>query len=258
MIEAGGNFLTTPEARTNAVTVWYADGTHVDLAIHRIATNIYGSEELQHAGTSWTARDPEAITGWFKQAVKDKSPSKDWGATVEKGQMRKVVRLLKKFSKAYPSLVLPGGFIISVLVAERYVPDYHRDDIALYQTMLGIHSRLQGNLQVYNPCNHSSLTDKDKYLKQVERFRDRLELAIGWLQPLFDPDCTVVEAANAWNNVFNHEYWVELRIFEEAVMMGEAHRSAPKGFISSTGLVTPTPIAGKSIEIPKHRFYGDL
>ncbi|MFN8418794.1 MAG: hypothetical protein U0528_06075 [Anaerolineae bacterium] len=35
----GGNFKKEPERRTNAVTVWYADGYHIDLAVYRRSTD---------------------------------------------------------------------------------------------------------------------------------------------------------------------------------------------------------------------------
>lgn len=34
--EGGGNFSQEPEVRTNAVTVWYKNGYHVDLAVHNL------------------------------------------------------------------------------------------------------------------------------------------------------------------------------------------------------------------------------
>src|SRR2546428_2926149 len=41
LLEAGGNFRKDPEARTNAVTVWYADGAHVDLAVYREVDGLF-------------------------------------------------------------------------------------------------------------------------------------------------------------------------------------------------------------------------
>ena len=44
--EGGGNFKKEPEARTNAVTVWYQEGYHVDLAVHRVDTSILVGETM--------------------------------------------------------------------------------------------------------------------------------------------------------------------------------------------------------------------
>jgi hypothetical protein len=40
--EKPGNFSRAPKARTNAVTVWYADGPHVDFAIYRRREDLWG------------------------------------------------------------------------------------------------------------------------------------------------------------------------------------------------------------------------
>jgi hypothetical protein len=47
--QAAGTFATEPEARTNAVTVWYAEGHHVDVAVYRRTD----SGALEHAGADW-------------------------------------------------------------------------------------------------------------------------------------------------------------------------------------------------------------
>jgi hypothetical protein len=88
--EAGGNFSKPPEARTNAVTVWYADGHHVDLAIYRRS-----SWGLEHAGgDTWNPCDPEAIPVWFKERNAKLSPAN------LPHQFRRVVRCLKAFAKS--------------------------------------------------------------------------------------------------------------------------------------------------------------
>jgi hypothetical protein len=61
-IKVGGNFSKEPGARTNAVTVWYAEGYHVDFAIYRTYTDIFGSTVIEHAGPDWTPRDPVEVT----------------------------------------------------------------------------------------------------------------------------------------------------------------------------------------------------
>ena len=228
VIKGGGNFKKDPEARTNAVTVWYQDNYHVDLAVHRVNTNDFGEGVIEHAGTSWSPRDPMEITNWFKGKVKDCSPSSENGATVASAQMRRIVQLLKYFSKSRPSWSLPGGLIISVLVAECYHSDYHRDDLALYNTMDAIHRRLQRTLEVNNPTDPSQqLTSKDEYINQVSRFREKLEDTLRWLSPLFTTECTREEALKAWNKVFKHSYWEKLaEEVEAAKALGEQLRAA--------------------------------
>lgn len=202
------NFAKEPEARTNAVTVWYAEGYHIDFAIYREYINDWGRTIVEHAGPSWTSRHPADITNWFNETVNSLSPSKDYGATVDPGQVRRVVRLLKAFSRSRESWSLPGGLIISALVAEVYCADYHRDDVALYNTMIAIRNRLLGSTTIYNPVDTTQLlTSKAKDKHQVERLRDKLGETIGNLSALFNSDCTESQAQSAWYSVFQHSYW---------------------------------------------------
>jgi hypothetical protein len=207
-VTAGGNFKQPPKARTNAVTVWYEEGYHVDFAVYRESEDEYGDTVTEHAGADWKVRDPIEITEWFKRTVRERSPSTEAGATVETGQFRRVVRLLKAFAKSRESWNLPGGMIISKLVEECYSPDYYRDDLALYGTMSAIRTRLLGNVQVYDPIHtDQQLTYKDELVKQVERFRDRLGEALEQLAVLFQWNCTPTQGMNAWYWVFQHDFW---------------------------------------------------
>lgn len=261
MISGGGNFKRPPEARTNAVTVWYQAGPHVDLAVHRRYFDALGNEVIEHAGAEWTPRDPVKIAKWFNNLVNEVSPSKDDGATVKSGQMRRIVQLIKKFARSRPTWALPGGLIISALVAECYVSDNSRDDRALYKTMSAIHNRLQGWTDVYNPVDPTrKLTYKQEYVNQVKHLRDKLGDAIGWLEPLFDTDCTLVEAIKAWNKLFKHEYWDEQLEVEEARSLGKSLQSASRlGSLSimPSGKVEIVKPSEGGITVPPHRFYGE-
>ena len=99
MVKGGGNFLTPPSAKPNAVRVQYADGHHVDFAIYRSYMDELGNQIYEHAGPDWTPRDPDKVREWFVEQVALLSPEGD-DATVEKGQFRRVVRLLKAFAKS--------------------------------------------------------------------------------------------------------------------------------------------------------------
>lgn len=260
MIEGGGNFKKEPEARTNAVTVWYQEGHHVDLAVHRIRIDDWGNEIVEHAGVAWTPRDPVQITEWFKKRVKDLSPTQDRGANVEPKQLRRVVQLLKKFSKSRSYWVLPGGLVISTLAVECYRCDYHRDDVALYQTMLLIRNRLSICTEVLNPVDRTQkLTYKQEYVNQVERLEEKLGSAIDGLQPLFKPDCSRIDAIKAWNSVFQHPYWEGLLEVEEAKARGESLRKAIQSgslYVTQSGGIETSPTSNRSVKVPEHRFYG--
>ena len=236
--KVAGNFSQEPEARPNAVTVWYAEGYHIDFAVYRTYEDVFGETIIEHAGPEWDVRDPMEVTNWFNNAVNRSSPLKEYGATVEKYQMRRIVQLLKAFAKSRSSWNLPGGLIISVLVVERYRPDYGRDDVALYDTMVAIRDRLFLSTEVWSPVSiFESLTNKEKYKKRVERFRDKLDSAITKLAPLFEHDCTKDEAMSAWNWVFNHPFWAEAA---EAEPETEDHSDANEKALALSNTVKPT------------------
>lgn len=208
--EKASGFSREPEARTNAVTVWYADGYHVDIAVFRKSENWLGSEILEHASTEWLERDPKAITDWFIKEVKDQSPAKTlWSdPKVSIGQMRRIVRWIKCFTKAREGWNLPGGLVISTLVSECYQPDSDRDDIALYNTLKSIKSRLDADCSVYNPTDQTNeLTDKQKFQTQVKSLKGKLGSVISKLDKLFDDDCNDSKASKAWNYMFQHDFW---------------------------------------------------
>lgn len=248
----GGNFKRPPEARTNAVTVWYQEGQHIDLAVYRRYYDIYGKEVIEHAGSEWCRRDPRDITNWFRDEVAKKSPSPEAGATVKDGQMRRIVQLLKMFAKSSPNWRLPGGLLVSVLVSECYVADWYRDDLSLYNTIVAIHNRLGWNTEVLNPVDPTlKLTYKNEYLCQVQRLEEKLGKVIEWLAPLFEANCDELTAYKAWRKVFDHYYWGEL-------VTGAEMALASKGlYVGTTGLVHISKPSERSVHSPSHRFYGD-
>ncbi|MDP9311747.1 MAG: hypothetical protein M3R24_12845 [Chloroflexota bacterium] len=213
--KTGVRFAREPEARTNAVTVWYAEGYHIDFAVYREATNGWGETVLEHAGAQWQAANPEKMTNWFCGRVDALSPS-GYGVSVEPKQMRRIVRWMKKFAKSRPTWNLPGGMILSTLVEERLSPHHQRDDIALYNTMAAIRSRLMNSTSVRNPVFPDQfLTSKPEYTRQVERLADKLDQALMELDVLFTASCTRKQALSAWHWVFKHEYWKNLLVAEE-------------------------------------------
>jgi len=204
-----GNFTREPEARTNAVTIWYAEGYHIDFAIHREHEDIWGVKKFEHAGSEWSERNPRDIKTWFLNCVTNLSPSTGYGVNVESGQFRKVVRLIKKFTKSRDSWSLPGGLVLSVLVEECYRPDNNRDDIALVSTIKALSARLKLNKQVLNPVNSSlELTYKNKFKYEVNRLSAKLNQAEKKLEVLFKHDCSEKDANKAWKWFFNSDFWV--------------------------------------------------
>jgi len=139
---SGVSFAKEPEARTNAVTVWYVEGHHVDLAVYRRTP----AGSLEHAGPNWTERDAEQMTDWFIRQVDVLSPS--LLPDVEPKQLRRIVRFVKRFCASRRSWSLPGGMITTALVVEIYVSDRARDDQALRSTLRALRDRIATNQRV--------------------------------------------------------------------------------------------------------------
>lgn len=207
-LETGGQFKEPPEARKNAVTIWYASGQHLDFAIYRYASDAYDNKIIEHAsGDEWKARDPDAMTNWFSNKVSAQSPSLAFGATVEENQLRKIARFAKFFAKSRTNWDLPGGMIMTTLIVESYRTNMHGDDTSLLQTLEALYSRLQGYTTVASPIDGSDLTANEKHRKQVENLKDRLGEFLPKLGILYSANCTREQARNAWRQFFNHDYW---------------------------------------------------
>lgn len=214
-----GLFVRLPEARTNAVTIWYAAGHHIDFAVYRRYEE-NGAVVTEHAGPAWSRRDPKEINDWFRNEVGQRSPDPAHGAVVERDQLRRMVRLLKKFAKAHATDTrnMPGGLLISVLAAEQFRPNPERDDIALANTMRAVRDRLARYTEVRNPADPILLlTDKPKHVTAVTNLKERLDRAIEKLQVLDKSDCDRQLAIAAWSWVFkNDDYWSALSSDEQA------------------------------------------
>lgn len=193
-------FKKEPEARTNCVRIEYSDGYHVDFAIYRRYRDENGNFIYEHCGSEWRKRDPRAITQWFNEQNK----AKDY-------KLRDVVRLLKMFSKSRDGWVnMPSGLIITVLANEQF-QSYERMDERFYYTAKAIRDRLAVNKEVNNPVDEEQslkLVSKDDV--KINNFYNRLDENLAKLDVLFKPNCTRIEALQAWKEFFNHDYWEEL------------------------------------------------
>ncbi|WP_147448709.1 cyclic GMP-AMP synthase DncV-like nucleotidyltransferase [Corallococcus terminator] len=220
------NFATKPIARTNAVTVWYTQGEHVDLAVYRESRDSKGRPVLEHASAQWRPRDPEAVNAWFEQRNQGQSPV---GGHVGPGQFQRVVRLLKAFARSRVSWELPGGMILSALASEVYQPDPERDDAAFYKTLVVLQARLKESLEVRSPVAvDESLTSRPQTRAQVGRLLEKLDFVLPQLEVLKSSVCLEARALSAWDQVFNHPYWKKQAA--QARMMAARESPAPLKF----------------------------
>ena len=200
-------FSRKPEIKPNCVRIHYAAGYHIDMPVYRVRKDENGESYLELAGSEWIVSDPEGVTKWFDDAASDRSPD-----TRKGGQLRRVVRLLKAFSRTVADTKPPSGLIISVLAIDKYCYSAYenRDDVSLYETMRLIYDRLIGDPDVYHPITGECLTEGN-VAARMTAFKNRLESALKELQILFDDDCDEVKARRAWKKVFKHDFFDEER-----------------------------------------------
>jgi len=192
-----GNLGTEPEVKTNCVRIKYSNGYHVDFAVYRRTQNSDGIFSYEHGGSAWRSRDPKAISNWFSDQIRSKGV-----------KLRKVIRLLKTFSKSRSSWVMPGGLIQTVLCDEQIDTGHDRLDETFYYLMKNIRDRLNVYIEVYNPTESTvSLLLKQSDRDKMENLRSRLDTYLGKLDVLFDSNCSKFDAYAAWREVFNHDFW---------------------------------------------------
>lgn len=219
------NFSDPPTAGTNAVCVTYRNGYHLDFAVYREVKDTTRGTYWEHAGATWTERDPRQITKWFNAAVRNKSPKGEFEGIVKPNQMRRIVQFLKMFCKSRSGWSMPGGLILTTLVEESYVSDFYRDDLCLYNTLCKIRDRLIIDQVVNNPVLPSqALTHNNKHQTKVKNLCNRLKEYVAKLDALFNTDLTHENAKRVWKDFFNHKFWTpaenqsrQMAAFEKSV-----------------------------------------
>ncbi|MBL4701733.1 MAG: hypothetical protein JKX85_10805 [Phycisphaeraceae bacterium] len=200
-----GNFTTPPEVKTNCVRVHYQAGFHVDIPVYRRweEENIWGDtvkcQEI--ASANWKSSDPLAVTNWFKDTVKEKSPADD------NTQFRRIVRMMKKFSKSRKTWKkkMPSGFTLSKLAEEKYVACSGDDEQALHKTMKAIQSRLDRDLAVKHPVLNEWLAEED--CPKTSFLKTKLADNLQHLVVLEQNKCSKTDALRAWRKVFKDSFF---------------------------------------------------
>lgn len=201
-------FNKQPEVMKNCVRVYYNEGYHVDVPAYRKITqhNTWsGSTDdvYELASADWKQSDPRAVTRWFNQRNLDLSPD----SRVSNGQLRRVVRLLKKFSKSRSSWKDRNatGFMITKLAVDVYRPELGRDDASLRNTMIAIRDQLTLNLNISHP-KLDEFINKDSDPRPAF-FMEKITENLEHLSVLDHADCTHADAMSAWDRVFNTDWF---------------------------------------------------
>lgn len=195
-------FKKKPEVLKNCVRVHYNEGYHVDIPVYRETDDERTGFTCEIASSEWRESDPAEINAWFdRQLAKKRSTQDD-----DDHQMRRMIRLLKRYAKSRPSWNLPSGFILTILADEQYLAFDDRDDRAFYNLIVAIGARVRANGEVRNPVQDEVLT-KGTPDPKMRALEEKLREAIGTLHVLFNAKCTRTEALKAWAKVFNTDYF---------------------------------------------------
>lgn len=208
-------FNVEPETLTNCVRVTYADGYHIDFAVYRRFKEEESNEYLyEHAGSSWSSRNPAAINDWFSEEIQLKGQ-----------ELREVVRLSKMFCKSRDSWVnMPGGLLQTVLCDEKFQNGYSRLDEIFYYTMKEIKTRLENSIETYNPTDTAlPLLTTEKHRAKMNNWSSRLGNELDKLSILFDDECDKDEAKAAWYSFFQHDFWKEQKVISESASLAKSY-----------------------------------
>jgi hypothetical protein len=205
--------------KTNCVRQQYPDGYHIDIPVYRTARSkdILGNEIVEYelaSGDDWVKSDARKVTRWYNNAV---------GSELKVGQsdtsqLRRITKLTKKMarSRAAWKNKTTSGICISKLVVDHFVARPERDDHALRDTWQAISWQLILSQRIRHPVYaNKNLAEEDD--ECVVFFRDCLGDALGTLKVLDEYDCTRKKANEAWDEVFNTDYF-GAQISEDAAL----------------------------------------
>ncbi len=168
----GGGLAKNPTVKKNCVRVKYAAGHHVDIPVYRILS---GRKEL--AGETWRDSNPTEITEWF--ATAEKSTQREGDA---EPQLRRVVRLVKRYSRRNLEGNSLSGLILTVLTAEKHTAYDAREDRAFREVLRQIRNRLLVNVTVNNPANSTESLTKDSDTAKVIALVDAIAKSLETLE----------------------------------------------------------------------------
>lgn len=193
-------FSKPPEIKKNCVTIYYADGYHVDFAVYR-RKQLNSKYYYEHCGESWSERDPRGIQKWFSDEVCNKK------------FLREHVRLVKMYcQKNKNQIEFPGGLILSVLLSESYVESESFEE-SFYLTLESMSRRiLDKHYEVLNPTNSQNLIRDDEDIKKICNFEITLSESLKKLSSPFEKSFTNQSRLKMWHDFFKHDYWSNVKV----------------------------------------------
>ena len=197
----GGGLSEDPIVKKNCVRVKYAAGHHVDIPVYRIS-NSGGTPKKELAGETWRESNPTEITDWFARAEKNVQKTGE-----AEPQLRRIVRMVKKYARRNLERDSPSGLILTVLTAEQHTAYDSREDRALREVLQKIRNRLILDKGVFNPANRTEELTRDKDAARLNALVDQIGSLLKTLGVLDKANCRRSEALKAWKEVFKTDYF---------------------------------------------------
>lgn len=201
-----GRLKQEATVKRNCVRQVYAAGYHIDIPVYRIVTTKDENDEpVAHyelaSGDDWTRSDARAVTRWFNSLVGELNAGESDGS-----QMRRITKLTKKFARrAGWKNKTTSGICITKLVVDHFQYSADRDDKALRETWKAIDKKLQKSTEINHPVLDTKLATAGD--DAVTFFRDCLSSALKTLEVLDNSDCTRKQVREAWDDVFDTDYF---------------------------------------------------
>lgn len=193
----GGGLAENPAVKKNCVRVKYAAGHHVDIPVYRV---IDDKKEL--AGETWRDSNPTEITDWFATTEK-----KTQGQGEAEPQLRRLVRLVKRYSRRNLEATSPSGLLLTVVTAEQNTEHDEREDRAFREVLRKIRDRLLANGMINNPANASEALSKGTDAAKLTALVNQIAESLKTLEVLDRANCRRSEALKAWKQVLKTEFF---------------------------------------------------
>jgi hypothetical protein len=180
--------------KSTCVRVRYKDGFHVDIPIYYAAD--LSAPDLADKNKGWILSHPIEFIAWFEAKINSGFQKgflleerlfpefEKWTSDIRKAdhQLRRIVRYLKSWADLRRE-EMPCGIIMTILAANHYSA-HERDDIALKETLVNIHSELNKRFRCLRPTTPEGedllkdYANKESFLKYLGYFIDNAKKAL--------------------------------------------------------------------------------
>lgn len=225
--------------KTNCVRQKYPAGYHIDIPVYRTirSKGILGGEVVEYelaSGDDWVKSDARKVTSWYTDAVGSELKA----GQADTSQLRRLTKLTKKMARSRVAwkTKTTSGICISKLVVDNFVAHPGRDDDALRDTWNGIKAQLVFSQRIGHPV-YADKNLSEESDECVVFFRDCLGDALETLNVLDEYDCTRKKASDAWDKVFNTDYF-SVQIAKDAA--------------AAKSLLKPAAAAASGLTFPSH------